>query len=271
MENTLQTHLQAADNSLKFQGNAGYQINGNRILINIDAIHNQRFDNISGTVSIELWALNAPYQGGDFSGVALAGTQIGELLGQHYLQQCSYDLNYQAPEAGTWYLCLMLREWDNGSFVTRDVVNFATPYIVDAPARSNVAVSHDDKSNVITVDFIEKVSDSLSFVSAKKEPQDRVKESTDAKSKSKAEVAKTVTKAKSKAKPASKPKKAEIAEEPVSINKATLADLENIKGLSKKVAKSIEEGRPYKKLEDLLNVKGMGKKLLEKIAKLIKL
>ena len=45
---------------LQLNGNCGFNIQNDRVIINIDSISNQRtVDNQSGTLAIELWALNS--------------------------------------------------------------------------------------------------------------------------------------------------------------------------------------------------------------------
>lgn len=261
---------------IQLNGNSGYQINGNRVVITIDQISSIRSqDNLSGTLAVELWALAQPYQGTQFNGVCLAATEIGELYGDHFLPQCHYDLVFNQPPAGAWNLCLMLREWDNGAFVTRDYINFPALYVVEAApqSRSNVRVTREDSNNVINVAFSEKneaavdVPKGMDEVIAKKPA-----------AKTAAAKADTVKAAAVKAEAAQKKPaatntpaaKATTADARVSINNASLRDLEAIKGVSKKLARAIVDGRPYKQLEDLLNVKGMGKKLLDKIRTLLK-
>jgi DNA uptake protein ComE-like DNA-binding protein len=259
MENLHYTTLPAQENTLKFEGNAAYRIEGSYVHIKIDEIHNTRSDNLSGTLSLELWALDAPYVDGDFTGQALAGTQIGQLLGQHFLQNCAYQLLFQAPTAGEWHLCLMLREWDNNGFTTRDFVNFTVPYVVEAPA-SKVTVKHTDNSNIIKVSFTDK-EDTPEVKTIDLSSLDEIPSLVTSTVTSKAEKADSA--------PAKKKKSEKV--ELISVNQAELETLEHIKGLSKVSAKGIVEARPFKKLNDLLNVKGIGKKVLEKIRSQIKL
>lgn len=55
----------------------------------------------------------------------------------------------------------------------------------------------------------------------------------------------------------------------VSVNTASAAELESIKGISKGVAKGIVKGRPFESLDALLEVRGIGPKLLEKLRPLM--
>jgi len=137
---------------LTLDGNCGYHIYNGRIAINIGNIANRReHGNLSGTLSIELWALQQPYRGGQFSGLALAGTTIGELKGQHFIGPSTWELAAQEPAEGEWYLTLMLREWNGLAYETRDFVNFAVPYV----AAGKPAVVRNPGNNVINVSFVE--------------------------------------------------------------------------------------------------------------------
>ena len=67
------------------------------------------------------------------------------------------------------------------------------------------------------------------------------------------------------------PDKSSVAVEmPISVNKATVEQLTQLKGLGLKKAEAIVTYRdkfgPFKRIEDLVNVKGIGSKFLEKNA-----
>jgi hypothetical protein len=76
-----------------------------------DGIDNPRAaDNLSGTLSLELWALTAPYTSGKPDGVQLAASQLGSLAGQQ-AGTTSRRPAAGRPPAGTWHIALLLREW----------------------------------------------------------------------------------------------------------------------------------------------------------------
>ena len=228
------SHFSNEVSGLSLNGSCGFDIQNDRVIINVSEIANNRgFDNISGTLSIELWALDAPYNGADFNGFALAGTSIGEMFGQHYLSDCFYDLNFQEPPAGTWYLTLMLREWSETGYESRDYINFAVPYVVS----SKPAVTRNEADNVINVRF-----------SGNKSP---AKETAGKVSKSK--------------------KDKQTTETAISINSASIQDIVSVKGISKKLAENLDAARPFESLDEVLKVKGMGPKLWQKIRDFIKL
>jgi competence ComEA-like helix-hairpin-helix protein len=124
----------------RMSGNAGYRLNGSRVQISVGRVENPRaVANRSGTLSLELWALSAPFAGGRFQGHHLAGVEIGSVNGQSELVLQPIDLAFTPPPPGNWQIVLMLREWTAAGFMTRDYTNFATrfvspPAVAKAPA-----------------------------------------------------------------------------------------------------------------------------------------
>lgn len=134
-----QTESTPAASPLVLTGACGCAVENGRVVITIDEIANHRdLGDLSGTLAIELWALERPYSGDGFTGTPLSGTSIGELAGQCVLTNCRYDLLFQAPPPGTWFLTLMLREWTAAGHLTRDYVNFTSPYVVEPQAPNDL-------------------------------------------------------------------------------------------------------------------------------------
>lgn len=218
---------------LSLGNNYGYTINENKIHINVDKINNNRDkDNISGSLSIELWALPEFYDGSHFSNAhCMTSVDIGEIYGQHFLENCQYDLTLDNPPAGVWNLCLMLREFNGIGYETKDYRNFNVPYFVDL------------KSNI--------VSDNVVSCNIKEESK-CINELETYNINNKKIVKKTT------------PKVTKSIEK-ISLNSASESDIVKIKGVSKNLASLIVANRPYKSTDELLKVKGVGKKLLENI------
>ena len=130
-----------------FDGLVGYRcVDEGRIVIDVGCIHNPRDpNNMSGTLSLELWALPEPYVVGDFAGHALAGVTLGTLAGGANWHDCAYDLEITPPPAGTYTLVLMLREWVGNGYVTRDHCNFKDrvtfPIVTSAPRASGTVIA----------------------------------------------------------------------------------------------------------------------------------
>jgi len=231
-ESFIQSHgTRPVPGDLLLQGNCGYDLQNNRISMNVGEIVSRRQPgNISGTLSLELWALPQPYQGGYFDGFALAGASIGQVHGQQSAQNLNVQADFQEAPEGTWYLSLMLREWDGSAYITQDAINFAAPYVVKP---KSIAV-RGDQDNVITVNF----GDGKRSPAQVSEP-------------SPAENASTVTGA--------------------SINQVTLDELASLKGVPRKTAESIIAARPFSTFEDVSKVKGVGPKFLKLLRELFSL
>jgi len=114
---------------LRLEGNIGYRfVDDKHLVAEIECIRNPREpDNLSGTLSLELWALSEPYIAGAFQGHALGGITLGTLAGGLSWQNTAYELAIVPPPAGTYTLVLMLREWTSNGYVTRDHCNFNQP------------------------------------------------------------------------------------------------------------------------------------------------
>ncbi len=241
----------------RLSGNVGYSIDGARVEIAVDRVENPRpATNRSGTLSLELWALPAPFVGGLFQGHHLAGVEIGSVHGQNELALRPIDLAFTQPPAGTWHFVLMLREWTAIGFVTRDFANFATPF-VSAPRIENTCAAI-----APTKPAAPAVAGSPAAVVAKA-PASVVAPAT-----AKA-PAPEMTKA---AAPKPTPKASvDASAKCVSVNTARVEELAALKGLPKKVAEDIVKHRPFGSLDDLRRVKGLGAKILAKVRSSLKL
>jgi DNA uptake protein ComE-like DNA-binding protein len=204
--------------------------------LSIEAIANPRgADNLSGTLALEVWSLDAPYAGGDWTGAPVASVVIGTLAGGNEWTACTYSVPAAAPADGA-ALTIMLREWTPAGYVTRDCRNL--PGTAKVKTVKTVAPKARD---------------------AKLEKGAKVGE------KAAKEAAAPLPKAEKK--PGKDKAKAAI----VAVNTASEAELKAIKGLSGNVAKAIIAGRPYATLDDLCRAKGMGAKLLAKLRDQFKL
>ncbi|WP_205421450.1 helix-hairpin-helix domain-containing protein [Dechloromonas sp. HYN0024] len=214
--------------------------------LTIEAIANPRGeDNLSGTLALEVWALDTPYAGGAWVGSPVASVVVGILGGGNQWTDCQYDVPAALPADGA-ALTVMLREWTPAGYVTRDYRNIAA---LPAKAKPTAKAKAAGKPKVAA-----KPKAAAKPVAAKAPKPE----------------AKPVA-AKSAAKAASKPDSIKVAAKPVSINKASEDDLAALKGLSREVARAIVAARPYAAIEDVCKAKGMGAKTLEKLRPLLAL
>jgi DNA uptake protein ComE-like DNA-binding protein len=224
----------------KLSGNVTCALADGMATLTVDAIENPRSeDNLSGTLALELWALDAPYSGGSWQGVPVASMILGVLGGGQKLSDCNFVVPAAAPE-GPGVLTLMLREWGPTGYVTRDYCNLS----LEAPAKTKPKAAAKKAAAKE-----EAPKEKAAKVKAKAEPKPVTKES-----KAPAKEIKAATKA----------AKAPVAKG-VAVNAASEAELLAVKGLSATVVKAIIAGRPYASLDDMGKVKGVGPKLLAKL------
>ncbi len=211
--------------------NCSYIIIEDQIQINIDKICNNReIFNLSGSLSIELWALAESYDGKSFSNAyCMANIMIGEIFGQHFLENCQYNMSFRNPPSGNWQLCLMLREFNGEVYETVDYCNFTIPYIIDSKS-----------------DISPNINNSL-------ESKDTIYKSEDKRNEKKVvndnKIVVKVTK----------------VIEKINLNTASEEEIAKIKGISGKLANLILNSRPFESSNDLIKLKGIGKKLLTTI------
>lgn len=209
--------------------------------------------NLSGTLALEVWALDAPYDGGAWCGHPVASVVLGQLAGETAWEDCHYTVP-AAPVSGS-VLTVMLREWTGAGYLTRDFRNFdAPPADVSQPEAPVVAALPEEvlaeAEQEMAVEVVEEAA----------EVTEPVASAAPAEGQEKTDAAKGQKKT-------GKKKAAAVAAAgaPVSVNRADLVALQAVKGLSRTVASAILAGRPYASLDDLLRVKGVGRKLLEKL------
>lgn len=218
--------------------------------LSIEAIFNPRAeDNLSGTLALEVWALDTPYAGGAWVGSPVASVIVGILGGGNQWTDCQYAVPAALPADGA-ALTVMLREWTPAGYVTRDYRNFAAAPVKAKPAPKAKAKP---KAAVAAKPAVAKAAVVKAVSAEVKAPE------------VKAAAPKAV------AKSAKKAASDKDAVKPVSINKASENELAAIKGLSRDVARAIIAARPYAALEDVCKAKGIGQKKLEKLRALLAL
>lgn len=113
-----------------------------QITFDIARIENPRdADNVSGTLALELWALDSPYGGGAWTGTPVANVVLGTLNGQSEWSGSRFT-THAGPLPPTGHLTLMLREWTPAGYVTRDYRALARPSTAPAvtEARTEAAL-----------------------------------------------------------------------------------------------------------------------------------
>ena len=219
-------------------GAVSCQSSGEEMTIEVESIRNPRAaGNLSGTLALELWALDAPYAGTSWSGTPVASLVIGCLDGQASLERNRFVVHAAPWPAGN-ELTLMLREWTSAGYVTRDYRLLEQPALtapVPAPEPEPAAELAQEPAPATTAAPAQ--ADAVAPTAVDSEPAQSV--------------------------PSPSAKAEASSAQRVSINRASAARISSLKGISDKVAASIVAHRPYSSLDDLLRAKGIGIKRLE--------
>lgn len=122
-------------------GTVSAELLDGEIRLTVPGVFNPRPDgSLSGSLSVALWALTQPYQGGAFTGVLLGHHDLGQLAGQAALAEQVVTLPLALELEGEWQLTAMLREWTGGGLLTRDYQTLPVVMPVAATAESETAL-----------------------------------------------------------------------------------------------------------------------------------
>jgi Repeat of unknown function (DUF5648) len=124
-----------------------YTYAGQTALLTAATIHNYSAIFTSSNLRIELWALAAPYGGGDTIGYKTAEYPLAPLApATEYTNVDSGTIAFRPPPVGTWYFAMFLTEYYgaqvNDGYLIDDWANFVTPVVFGSPAPTTLAVEY---------------------------------------------------------------------------------------------------------------------------------
>lgn len=103
--------------AIRISGNSGYSRQGDTVSLFVDRIDNLNDAGIaSGDLALQLWACQAPYNGGPLTGWKLAEHPLGTLWPNHYLAPVTADVQADFPESGDYAIALVVTEWDGEGY-----------------------------------------------------------------------------------------------------------------------------------------------------------
>lgn len=183
----------------RLAGPVGFWFEGDELVLDIDHIENNRAaDNLSGTLSLEVWASDRAYAGGPVLGQPVAGAILGSLAGGQSWTPGALHLCATKPAAGA-HLVVALREWNGSAYVTRDFVSFApapAPVAEAVSAAPEVVAEAPATSASVVAKAVETVKNALAAVA---EPvKAKVKSAAKPKSSAKPKAEKPAAKSKKK-------------------------------------------------------------------------
>jgi DNA uptake protein ComE-like DNA-binding protein len=236
----------------RLEGDVGYEVLGAEVVLRAAAIVNARTaGNLSGTLSLELWALPLAAGAASAGGHRLAAAQLAPVAGGEAAYGVQCRAAFSEPPPGRFELCLRLREWTQAlGYVTRDQRSFALPYEVASEAMAAPAPVSTLEAPALEPRSVEVAGPEAVLELAPV---------------AEASVAPPV----SEEPPSSGP--LPRASRAVSIQTGSVEELARVKGLNTKIAKEIIKSRPFDSLDALLKVRGIGRKTLERIRTLVTL
>jgi DNA uptake protein ComE-like DNA-binding protein len=294
--------------ALHLEGGVGYVLAGNSVRLDAEgAVNSRAIGNLSGSLSLELWAFATLGDVSSSDGHCLAVAELPRLAGQHRLSAIGADAAFTAPPEGRWQLALLLREWTQAhGYVTRDRRVFAALYeqaparveaVIEAPVAvaaapvAVVAASAPVVAEPVAVVAAAPVAAApVAVVAAAPVASAPVASAPVAEAPVAVAAAPVAIAADvsvpapaSSASPVSTKAPEHLrlvtpvvevpqpAKRLVSIQTAPVEELAKVKGLNPKLAKEIVKARPFTSLNDLVKVRGIGEKTLQGLKSLLTL
>jgi competence ComEA-like helix-hairpin-helix protein len=259
----------------QLEGDVGYEIRGREVLLQVSAVSNPRAaGNLSGTLSLELWALPADTSSDVADGHCLASAQLAPLAGGEAATGLHCRAAFSEPPSGRFELVLRLREWTRAlGYVTRDQRSFALPYEVAAlpeaqPEPPALSVELPSPADAVSVE----PSSLAALAEPLPEPEGwEVPQAVPEVPAVQAAPEVPAVQAAPAVQEEAPPSVVQRGPRRVSLQTASLEELARVKGLNTKIAKEIIKARPFASLEQLLEVRGIGRKTFDKLRSLITL
>jgi hypothetical protein len=247
-----------------FAGKVGYTLQGAEVVLEAEGIFNPRTSaNLSGTLSLELWAFPEAEVPTGEDGVRLASVELGRIGGQSQVGAIERRVAFAEPLEGRFGLALVLCEWTvaHGN-VARDRRDFRCIYERGVSERADSTSA----AGPVTVApaGAPAPAPAPTALAALPRPIDRLRLVP-----TKQPVPPAATSGES-----SQPKPGlpgPVLPRRVSIQTGSVDELAGVKGLGLKIAKEIVKARPFSSVADLIRVRGLGEKTIARLADLVTL
>lgn len=119
--------------AIKIKGSVRYQFaSGNKsVSFGADRIENDSTSVSTGTLMVQLWALNAPHNGGTLSGKVVASYKLDPLLPGNGYPKVNKTVSTTMPGTKkSYHMCLVVAEYRSSGYVTADYRNFSSPAVL---------------------------------------------------------------------------------------------------------------------------------------------
>ncbi|MGC4093712.1 MAG: helix-hairpin-helix domain-containing protein [Polyangiaceae bacterium] len=224
-------------------GAVGYRVIADEVELSANDVANPRpFGNVSGSLSLELWAERS--EGGKVVEHCMASATVDPIQGGFHIPNIAVRVPFSAPPAGSWCLSMRLREWSGSAGLsTRDRREFDALYVTPSPALPAASASRPAPA----------AAAALPTSAAHTAPASR--------------PAPAASPAPAAAPPPAARPATSASPRLISVQTASADEIVAATGLPLKVAKEIVKSRPFKSLDDLVKVSGIGEKRLQQLRK----
>ncbi len=131
-----------AATDVRLAGSWSYQYNGSTVTLSSTQVKNHASGGNSGTLRLELWAFETPYNGGALPGYRLATYQMSTLNGGSSLSNIvSGAVAATYPPNGTWNIALLLSEYSGTTWFTVDFARTTKGHTLVCSGNNNCAVA----------------------------------------------------------------------------------------------------------------------------------
>ncbi len=119
------TSVNASATKLPVSGSTRHTLNGNEVTLYMQQITSNSPSNThSGTVRVQLWATRSQHTGGTINGYKTAEIELGVFNGGQSFREINRTVYGQYPSSGVYYMTIILAEYNNGKFFTKDWKNY---------------------------------------------------------------------------------------------------------------------------------------------------
>ncbi len=138
----LHSSITFAATDVRLAGSWSYQYNGSTVTLNSTQVKNHASGGNSGTLRLELWAFETPYNGGAMPEYRLATYQMSTLNGGSSLTNIvSGAVAATYPPNGTWNIALLLIEFSGSTWFTVDFARTTKGHTLVCSGNNNCAIA----------------------------------------------------------------------------------------------------------------------------------
>lgn len=119
------SNVAAAQTQLSISGRTRYTLKGDQVTIYAERLSNKSpVGTHSGSIRIQLWATFTQYTGGTLNGYKIAEIDLGVLNGGNDFREINRTLYVKNPPPGSYFMSIVLAEYNNGKYWTADWKNY---------------------------------------------------------------------------------------------------------------------------------------------------